>query len=208
MRDKDIRYLLIRYIQNEISNDSSCIIVEELGLCTGATRVDIAIINGFIHGYEIKSDRDSLSRLPTQIDLYSRVLDYATLVVGHVHLKKARDMIPAWWGIYVVNEDTTGTQKINIKRKAKRNPGQNPYSIAQLLWASEAMLILDGHGLAKGLRKKPRQALWDALVNNFTLDELRWMVRQALKNRGDWRNPESTPSTTAISHGAQIISQF
>ena len=34
--------------------------VEELGVCRGRVRVDVAVVNGTLHGYEIKSDRDSL----------------------------------------------------------------------------------------------------------------------------------------------------
>src|SRR5208283_5148275 len=65
------------------------VIIEELGICRGRVRIDMAIVNGLFHGYEIKSDRDSLSRLFGQIDLYGKVLDRATLVVGDHHIVEA-----------------------------------------------------------------------------------------------------------------------
>ena len=45
-------------------------------------RIDIAVVKGALHGFEIKSDFDNLKRLARQVDLYSQVLDRATLVVG------------------------------------------------------------------------------------------------------------------------------
>lgn len=42
------------------------LVVEELGLFHGASRVDLAVVGRSLHGYEIKSDRDSLDRLEQQ----------------------------------------------------------------------------------------------------------------------------------------------
>ena len=44
---------------------------------------DIAVINCSIHGYEIKSDLDTLMRLPQQLEFYAMTLQKLTLVVGH-----------------------------------------------------------------------------------------------------------------------------
>lgn len=53
---------------------------DELGICLGETRMDLAAINGQISGYEIKSDRDRIDRLARQMELYGRVVDTAVLV--------------------------------------------------------------------------------------------------------------------------------
>ena len=59
LRDKDIRIALIEEINNlNIGNNYR--IVEELSVCDGEARVDVALINGKLCGYEIKSDRDTL----------------------------------------------------------------------------------------------------------------------------------------------------
>lgn len=67
-------------------------------LARGACRVDVCVINGHLHGYEIKSDVDTLRRLPLQQQFYSDVLDKATIVVGQRHLDHALETLPAWWG--------------------------------------------------------------------------------------------------------------
>jgi len=38
--------------------------LHELGILNGATRIDIAVITGQIEGYELKSERDTIQRLP------------------------------------------------------------------------------------------------------------------------------------------------
>jgi len=43
--------------------DPDTLVVDELGLKHGKCRADIAVINGHLMGYEIKSDDDSLRRL-------------------------------------------------------------------------------------------------------------------------------------------------
>ena len=62
--------------------------VEELGVA-GEARIDMAVLNGAFAGYEIKSERDTLRRLPGQVTAYSKVLDYCTLVVATRHASHA-----------------------------------------------------------------------------------------------------------------------
>ena len=68
----------------------------------------MAAVNGVMHGFEIKSDIDSLARLPHQTELYSSVFDKITLVVGATHLYHAFNIIPDWWGVLVARIDKTG----------------------------------------------------------------------------------------------------
>src|ERR1700735_5066660 len=104
MRDLDIRRELRQQISRVHTGDPDTLVVEELGLCQGLARVDVAVINGSIHGYEIKSDQDTLSRLPAQAVTYNRVLDFVTIVVGSCHVQRIRQSIPRWWGLSVATQ--------------------------------------------------------------------------------------------------------
>jgi hypothetical protein len=73
--DVAIRPALRSRLLVEHAHDPETVLIEELGLRRGLVRVDIAVVNGLLHGYEIKSDRDSLRRLAKQVDVYSAVLD-------------------------------------------------------------------------------------------------------------------------------------
>jgi hypothetical protein len=69
MRDSDVRRAVKSWLAAEYAFDDDTRIVEEMGVWSGSVRIDIAIINGSLSGYELKSDRDTLDRLPHQLAL-------------------------------------------------------------------------------------------------------------------------------------------
>jgi hypothetical protein len=184
MRDLDIRQALHTTLLSRFHTDGS-LVLNELGLCNGETRVDIAVINGQIHGYEIKSDKDTLERLPKQIELYGQVLDTATLVVGMTHLDHALEMLPSWWGV-ILAKDHRDIVTLEEVRPGAANPVVDPVALASFLWKQEALDILHGLGIS-GLGSKPRRILWARLADELDAPTLNCEVRKALKARGDWR---------------------
>mgnify|MGYP000211545537 CR=1 FL=1 len=99
MRDLDVRNKLHEQKLNYFHNDPKSYVIDEVEVCYGEARVDIAVINGKLHAYEIKSEQDTLGRLKKQIEAYSRVFDFITLVVGQSHLERAKLLTPKWWGL-------------------------------------------------------------------------------------------------------------
>lgn len=184
MRDVDIRAALLKELSRKFHGDK---IINEMGLCLGATRVDVAVINGSLHGYEIKSDRDKLVRLPAQVQIYSRVLDYSTVVCGPRRVEKLTNFVPPWWGVV----QASGTKEIvlSVRRRARRNPNCDPLAIAQLLWREEAAALLAARGeIVK--KRETRWQLWDRLAA-WPLPELQSSVRDQLKARPLWRAGQS-----------------
>jgi hypothetical protein len=158
----------------------------EWSIAVGATRVDVAAINGRIIGCEIKSARDNFGRLPSQVGLYSAVLDTAVLAVeGSAAVEKARQMLPNWWGIWLARSTGSGAV-LDIVRQPESNPCPDPLSIAQLLWRDEAYMVLHRRGLNAGLGKATRWRLWEALAAELPLPELQYEVREAIKARQEW----------------------
>lgn len=187
MRDIDIRCALREEMARMHNGEPDTLIVEELGLCQGVARVDLAVVNGTVHGYEIKSERDTLARLPSQTGVYNRTLEFVTVVAAKSHTASARLLIPQWWGIW---EATKRSSKVELRivRKARRNPRLDSYAIAQLLWRSEALQALSERGLSCGMLSKSRRQLWECLASSVTIAELGSIVREQLKRRGEsWR---------------------
>ena len=194
MRDVDIRRQLRSDMERQHRGDPETLILDELGLCQGTARVDLAVVNGNLHGYEIKSERDTLTRLPSQREIYSRALDYVTVVVAETHAAKIAEAIPAWWGITTARATKRGAVRLTVVRPAAINPSVDAAALAQLLWREEALDELERRGLAGGFRSKPRAALWAHLAANLTIEELGDAVRGRLKQRLDWRAPERPTS--------------
>jgi hypothetical protein len=187
MRDIDIRRKL-RVDKRLHFGEPDTRVVEELGLCQGIARVDLAVVNGTIHGYEIKSDSDTLARLPAQVEIYSRALDFVTIVTAPSHVSKIRKIVPKWWGIWTTVSDHNGI-RLEVSREHRQNPKVDPFSVAQLLWREEALEALENEGLVSGVRSKPRKELWLRLASELPPEKLGHIVRDSLKRRrSDWRS--------------------
>lgn len=185
LKDQDIRKVLLEELNKKYYHDPETRIVNEMGIIHGQTRVDIAVINGILHGYEIKSESDTLSRLPSQMDDYNKVFDRVTIVVSSKYLDEVRKMIPKWWGIVVVR-NKNGQPLLRQVRKGRNNKNVDPYSVSQLLWKDEAIEILKEKGLHKGFLSKPKWEIYKRLVESVDLNELRKLVSIRLRVRENW----------------------
>lgn len=187
MHDRDVRNALHRKVLREHHGEADTRVLDELGIRHGAARVDIAVINGELHGFEIKSDADTLVRLSNQVALYNDVFDRVTIVVGQKHAEKINPEIPDWWGVRVATEGSRGGIHFKEARKAKMNPTINPIALAELLWRDEVVEELIEMGECGAILKKPRAILYKHLASIMELDELRDLVRRRLKVRANWR---------------------
>lgn len=187
LKDIDLRKSLNQKFTHDHSNDPDTIVINELGLCQGISRIDIAVINGSIHGYEIKSEKDTLDRLNTQIEIYNKVCDAITLVTCNNHKDKVSSVIPEWWGLSIAEQKRN---RIYIKeiRKPSPNPSVDSYSVAQLLWRDEAINILKELGLEKGFVSKSRSEIWHKLSSSIPPEKLKMLIRDRLKTRVNWRS--------------------
>lgn len=203
MRDPDVRRVLKQALVTRYGGETDTIVVEELGLCRGSVRADVAVINGLMKGFEIKSDRDTLQRLLTQATIYSRVFDTATLVSAERHVAEAMLALPPWWGIEVIGNDGSLTEL----QPSGPNPCLDADSVALLLWRDEAISLLAYAG-ATIHRHETRQNLCNRLAAVLSLDDLRCAVRGALKNRGDGRFGSQRLQDDATFRPSSTLSDF
>lgn len=187
-KDREIRQELVRKLEDAYRDDPEHKIVEELGINHGSVRADVAVINGMMDCYEIKSDRDTLSRLPEQIRAYNAVFDKVTLVVGFAHLYEALEMIPDWWGVTIAKTDKQGGILLNNIREANYNTNKDKDAIARLLWREEALRILAEKQQDGGVRSKPKTVIYERLTSVLDVEELSLIVRQSLRARPMWRS--------------------
>jgi hypothetical protein len=177
--DADVRALLHEYLAS-IHRGTETTVLEEVGLCQGDVRVDVAAVNGELSGFEIKSPSDTLKRWPNQRRLYSKVVDRAWLVAPMKALEKAD--APEWWGQIAIFE-LDDRLALRLVRASAINPKPDPKSIARLLWRDEALEVLRNVGRARGVMTKSRKVIWQRLIDSVSLDDLRAAVRAALKRR-------------------------
>ena len=141
MRDFEIRQTLKRELAYKyVTEESNTQIVDELDLAAASVRIDVAVINGHFHGFEIKSGVDTLNRLPDQLLGYQKVFDFITVVTEKKHLKHVREIAPKWVGISLC-EEIEGELRIKVVRKNKQNKQNKPFYIAKILKKDEIVDI-------------------------------------------------------------------
>lgn len=121
LTDKEIRSALIK----KVSSYSDTNVLEEFSLTTDPVRADLVTINGHLTGFEIKSDVDSLERLPHQIEGYDKFFEMNYLVVGQKLKDSALKMIPNHWGVFLAYRGENNKVILKRFRIAKKNPNFN-----------------------------------------------------------------------------------
>lgn len=188
MNDHQIRDAFHRTILQDHHNEFTTLVVDELGLAHGKCRADIAVINGHMIGYEIKSELDTLSRLSSQVEKYNSVFDHSFIVVTNRHLNDAMLMIPEWWGIILVEQRNSKDIFFETLRRSQKNNQIDDYVVAQLLWRNEVQEILMDLGIKGECLRKKRSILYQQIVDMLAPEDLRFIVREYLKKRETWRH--------------------
>lgn len=182
MRDHCIREVLKKTILSDHLEDSQTKIVEELDLPVSGARIDIAVINGHFHGYEIKGSNDTLQRLPRQLLAYANVFDYLTVVTEIKYYKKVVQLVPDWVSVALCDSN----QGVQILKEGFLNQNKKSFFIAKLLWKEELFKILQTKNIK--FRKADRNwLLCESVANNFSVEEVSELARMQLKSRVNWR---------------------
>ena len=105
----------------------------------GRSKADLVIVNGTSTAYEIKSDRDSLVRLPNQVDEYRKHFSRVVVVASEHHVKQIERMVPSDVGILTL------TRKLTLRtvREAIAKPELiDPVSLISSIRLSEAESVI------------------------------------------------------------------
>ncbi|GGW72570.1 sce7726 family protein [Alteromonas halophila] len=106
----------------------------------GDCKADVVILNGTGTVYEIKSERDSLTRLTKQVSAYRNVFAKVYVITGENHLDAVLNSVPEDVGINVL----TSGHNISEVRRAQELPERTCSSaIFDSLRINEAKLILN-----------------------------------------------------------------
>lgn len=79
------------------------------------SRTDLVFFSKYSHCFEIKSAKDTTSRLKMQVQASASVFDYITVVCSKQNLLCVKSKIPVWVGIWVID-----SSRVKVVRKAVR----------------------------------------------------------------------------------------
>jgi hypothetical protein len=179
-RDPELRELLVRRLDHQYGDDPDTFLCHEFTICRSRARIDVAVINGSLTGFEIKSAADRLDRLPRQCREYERVFDTITVVSAPGHLLGVIDLVPDWYGIWMA--DPGAERSLEPVRQAHANPQPSTRARLALLWRSEMLSVAAEHCVPTA-RRATRRMLVDQLMETVPPAALHGAVKDRLKTR-------------------------
>jgi hypothetical protein len=175
--DRHVRVHLHAYLQSEVVKTPDAVVIDELSLQRKIGRVDVAVVDSHLRGYEIKSEADKLDRLARQTVIYGQVLDYLSVVVDDRHLAHAVKAVPKFWGVYVWFPDSG----VGLIREPKKNVTVQKAPLTQLLWRDSAIALLKEHDAAKGVSAQAKWRLWLRIAETCSQEAIHAAVLQQFK---------------------------
>lgn len=109
----------------------------------GSCKADLVILNGTSTVYEIKSERDNLSRLTNQVLTYQKVFAKVNIITGENHLEAIKEHVPDEVGILLLNDRF---QISPIREALNRPESIVPRAVFESVHRSEAVEILTRMG--------------------------------------------------------------
>jgi|SRR5579872_1086739 len=184
LSDADIRHALRAMLRATQSKDG--LVLDELALARTRAVLDVALIDAGLHGYEIKSDLDSLSRLPRQIEVFGRSCDTLTLVTVKKHATAAKQIIPSWWGLILAERDQGSTITLTRERQAFENPAVDATESLNILRRTELMRILQANHSARHASSASKRELVAMVLRVLGQREARRVAIEILRFRRTW----------------------
>jgi hypothetical protein len=186
MNDLDIRNSLKTGPLKKYIVDSNSLVLDEFNISLGLVRADIAVVNGVLHGIEIKSERDNLTRLDNQLKEYNKFFEYITIVTCEKFKDKILENYPSNYGVLIAKIEKNKIV-FNKLRIAKKNYSVDKLCLVQALWKEELIHILESINYKKGFKYKSKPFLYKILCDIFTKQQLLAIVKEKIKARTNWR---------------------
>lgn len=178
LREADVRDLILRDVLGDLDQSE---VVYEFWIPGSNVRADLVALTPTMRAFEIKTDRDTLRRLPSQARAYQCVFDTCCAVVAPRHLGAVAQTLPKSWGLYVVGE-SAARPTVSCERPPAPNDEIDSATLVRLLWRDEACSALRSLG-HEPEPSQTRSSMWEDIMGICTPESLREIVRTALSTR-------------------------
>lgn len=145
IREKDIKAALIDWLYDRGQLDDA-VIVNEMAVANWSRRADIAVANGRLYAYEIKSSADTLKRLPGQVDLFACYFDKVTVVAATKFVSKILESYPSEVGVLEVIDDA-GVARIRQVRSGRLSETRDAAILSGFLTKVDLLQLLKSEGV-------------------------------------------------------------
>lgn len=162
------------YSRSHVDHDS--VLISEMVVDNWSRRADVVLANGKLWCFEIKSELDSLVRLPGQIDTFSRSFEKLVIVVAAKFEAAAKPMLTEGVGLWV--EETDGSLKERVRPKVASLTKE---AAIKAMTAAELRRLLACNGVTPG--GDAQRAQLCRLAALLPASDLANAARDAIKKR-------------------------
>jgi hypothetical protein len=190
LSEREIKVAVIDYLNRKNALQDG-VVINEFPVANWSRRADLAVANGKLQAFEIKSDYDSLRRLDGQIALFATRFDKVVVVTTSRFLSAAVERLPPYVEIWEAFRDN-GSIDLRIARRGQTREIKNRHILASYLQKPELVSLLRSSGIEANAALSRDEM--EALLVGVPLVRLRSFVLDRLKQR--YRRDQESPLLT------------
>lgn len=174
--EKFAKALLIQHMLRSGMIADDVVLINELALENFSRRADIALVNGNIELFEIKSEADNLLRLSGQIETFTRYCDKMHVVAAPRHIEDILSSTPNEVAVWQLD----GSGIIKIVRRGKKQTLRDKQSLLRLININELKHLLRENAVKVSIQ---RRKYLEAAAMELPVSMIRSGVLELLKER-------------------------
>ncbi|VVA47758.1 hypothetical protein SERVES_01475 [Serratia ficaria] len=179
LREQDVKIAFIDWLYKKGLLDDATII-NEMVVANWSRRADLAVANGHLQAFEIKSDFDSLKRLDGQLEIFTSRFEKVTVVCAPRFTYEVKKKVTPEVGVIEYFHDSKGIQ-FKIVQRGRTSPIANKKIYISFLLKKELQSLLVENNI-KFFSESGRSVL-EKIAENISLSKIRLFVLSAIKKR-------------------------
>lgn len=156
--------------------DANSVITTEMFVANWSRRADVVLANGKLWAFEIKSEVDTLARLPGQLTTFSDHFEKVIVVSAAKYADAIVNQLPAGVGLWIEGPDGRLSERI---RPRCRNLSVN--ASISLMSVADLRRLLSTEGIS--IPRSAKRGQLERLALSIPVDKLASAARQAVKAR-------------------------
>lgn len=179
LREQDIKIALIDWLYKK-GMLSDATIINEMVVANWSRRADLAIANGSLQAFEIKSDFDSLKRLDGQLKIFKSSFEKVTIVCAPKFTCEVSKRVSSDVGVVEFQSNNNGV-RFKVIQKGRICSRLNKVVYLGFLLKSELKDLLNQHGIT--FSNELHRDYLEVLASKLSLTKIREFVITSIKNR-------------------------
>ncbi|AEX53751.1 phage protein [Rahnella aquatilis CIP 78.65 = ATCC 33071] len=179
LREQDIKVALINWLYNKGLLENATLI-NEMVVANWSRRVDLAIANGHLQAFEIKSDFDTLKRLDGQLATFTSRFEKVTVVCSSRFTYEVTKKVQPDVGIIEFSNTIRGVKFKVVQRGRLSNINNKRVFLGFLLKKELAKILLENEIYTQNGSSR---SYLENLAENISLAKIRDFTLRAIKTR-------------------------